>query len=110
MIKRELDSMEVMHEMSVIMYKQGQMISFSSIMMIVIAIFCVSFSIVATYRSNDVVLLVVDIILLFANIFMLITTIKRMIERRSDMKEEQELYEAARQELLELEKKLEVES
>ena len=102
MIKRELDRMETMHNMSVLVDKQGNMLDVSLLLLLFLATITCCVCAIKGYMDSNIAYFVIEVVLIWVNMFNFVFTIRRMIRRRKNMKEEQELYEEARRDLLAL--------
>lgn len=98
----ELERNELVHNLWSAYMKQAQRLDVLVLLVVFLAQTIVCFSFVFNYEDGFSFGMILNIATTALNVFNAVYTIKRMIERRSDMKEEQELYELARQELLEL--------
>lgn len=99
-MKRELDNMEMIHDMYVGWYKSSlRMNSFLVGLLCVLTPFCAKVGI-DSFREGDVLWVVVEMICVWVNIFNILHTVRNMIRERKDFKEENRLYELARADML----------
>ena len=98
----EINRTRVMHEVWQAYYRANERVDIMILLVIIMVQIMIIPSLILNCQNGVIWLISLNIVTTALNVGNAIMTIKRMIERRKDMREELELYDDAMQELLEL--------